>query len=175
MAIGAAASLASSIIGAVSSANANRKANALINTQKKDNRKWYDNQMSQDYIQRSDVQAVLKKQKELLDAQYDRAQATSVVAGGTDEALAMQKAKANEALADTMTNIAGQAASYKDSVDQQYRQQDAALTQQQIGVYQNKAQQIAAAAGQGVTAGLNLVGASIGTPGTNKNVNKSSN
>lgn len=161
LAAGAAASLASSIIGAVGSANATRKANALINTQKTENRRWYDSQMSQDYLQRSDTQAILKKQKELLDAQYNRAQATNAVAGGTDEALAMQKAQANETLAETMTNVAGQASSYKDSVDQQYRAQDAALTQQQVAAATGQSQQIAQAAGQGVTAGLNLMGSAI--------------
>ena len=107
-AAGAAASLASSIIGAVGSAKATREANALINTQKVKNRNWYDSQVSQDYMQRSDTQAILKKQKELLDAQYNRAAATNVVAGGTDEALAMQTAQANDTVADTLTNIAGE-------------------------------------------------------------------
>ena len=161
-AAGAAASLASSIIGAVGSAKATREANALINTQKVKNRNWYDSQVSQDYMQRSDTQAILKKQKELLDAQYNRAAATNVVAGGTDEALAMQKAQANDTVADTMTNIAAQASSYKDNIEQQYRQQENALTQQQIAAAQGKAGQIAQAAGQGVSAGLNLMGTGIG-------------
>lgn len=160
--IGAATSLASSIIGAVSSAKATREANALINTQKVNNKNWYDSQVSQDYMQRSDTQAILKKQKELLDAQYNRAAATSVVAGGTDEALAMQKAQANDTVADTMTNIAAQASSYKDNIEQQYRQQENALTQQQVAVAQGKAEQIAQAAGQGVSAGLNLMGNALG-------------
>lgn len=161
-AAGAAASLASSVIGAVRSAEATREANALINTQKVKNKNWYDSQVSQDYMQRPDTQAILKKQKELLDAHYNRAAATNVVSGGTDEALAMQKAQANDTVADTMTNIAAQASSYKDNIEQQYRQQENALTQQQIAAEQAKAGQIAQAAGQGVSAGLNLMGTGIG-------------
>lgn len=171
LAVGAAASLASSILGAVKSANAGKKANALINTQRADNKKWYDTQMGQDYLQRSDAQAILKKQKELLDAQYDRARATNAVAGGTDEALAMQQAKANETLADTMTNMAAQSSAYKDSIEQQYRQQDAALAQQQIAQAKGQSQQIAQAAGQGVSAGLNLMGSAIGAGGIKKSKN----
>lgn len=171
LAVGAAASLASSILGAVKSANAGKKANALINTQRADNKKWYDTQMGQDYLQRSDAQAILKKQKELLDAQYDRARATNAVVGGTDEALAMQQAKANETLADTMTNMAAQSSAYKDSIEQQYRQQDAALAQQQIAQAKGQSQQIAQAAGQGVSAGLNLMGSAIGAGGIKKSKN----
>lgn len=161
IAAGAATSLASSILGAVGSANATKNANALINSQKVKNRNWYNSEISQDYMQRADTQAILKKQKELLDAQYNRAAATNVVAGGTDEALAMQKAQANDTVADTMTNIAAQASSYKDNVEQQYRQQDNALTQQQIAALQGKAGQVAQAAGQGISAGLNLMGSVI--------------
>lgn len=160
-AAGAAASLASSVIGAVGSANATREANALINTQKAKTQRWYDDQMSQDFLQKPDQQAILKKTKELLDAHYNRAEATNVVAGGTDEALAMQKAQANESVADTMTNMAAQSSAFKDSVEQQYRQQENALAQQQIAVAQGKSGQIAQAAGQGVSAGLNLMGSVI--------------
>lgn len=160
--VGAATSLASSIIGAISSAKANKRANNLINTQRQENRDWYNNRMSQDYTKRSDNQAILKKQKEMLDAYYNRAQAGQAVSGGTDEAVAMQKAAANASLADTMTNMAAQSSSYKDAIEQQYRAQDAALNQQQVGAQQNKAAQTAAAAAQGVSAGLNLFGSAMG-------------
>ena len=70
------------------------------------------------------------------------------MAGGTDESLALQKAAANEAMGETMANVAAQAADYKDSVEEQYRQNEAALNQQEIANEQNKAQSIAAAAGQ---------------------------
>lgn len=171
LAVGAATSLASSIIGAVGSANAARKGNALISAEKTKNKKWYDSQMNQDYINRPDNQAILKKQRELLEEQYKRARATNIVAGGTDEALAMQQAKANETLADTMSNMAAQSASYKDSVDQQYRQQDAALTQQQVAQNMAQSQQVAQAAGQGVSAGLNLMGAAMNKEGITKEKN----
>ncbi len=167
-AIGAATALGSAIYGAIKSRNANRKASNLISTLKNDNRRWYESEMAQDYTQRSDTQAILKKQKELLEAQYNKARATNVVAGGTDEALAMQKAQANDTLADTMTNIAAQASAHKDNINQQYRQQNTALTQQQAGVYTGQGQQVAQAAGQGVSAGLNLVGTGLESTNTPK-------
>ena len=146
--IGAAAQIGSSIYGAVKSSQANKRAEAMLQNQRDENRKWYDQKMTEDYMQRSDVQNVLRKQRELLNEQYQRARATNIVAGGTDESLVLQQQAANEAMGDTMADIAANAADYKDSKENQYRAQDAALNQQQIGVEQAKAQSIAQAAGQ---------------------------
>lgn len=146
--IGAAAQVGSSIYGAVKSSQANKRAQQMIQNQRDENKKWYDQRMAEDYMQRSDVQNVLRKQRELLQEQYQRARATNIVAGGTDESLALQQQAANEAMGNTMADIAANAANYKDSVENQYRAQDAALNQQQMGVQQAKAQSIAQAAGQ---------------------------
>lgn len=146
--IGAAAQVGSSIYGAVKSSQANKRAQQMIQNQRDENKKWYDQKMAEDYMQRSDVQNVLRKQRELLSEQYQRARATNIVAGGTDESLALQQQAANEAMGNTMADIAANAANYKDSVENQYRAQDAALNQQQIGVEQAKAQSIAQAASQ---------------------------
>ena len=146
--LGAAAQVGSSIYGAIESSQANKRAQQMIQNQRAENKKWYDQKMAEDYMQRSDVQNVLRKQRELLQEQYQRARATNIVAGGTDESLALQQQAANEAMGDTMANIAANASAYKDSVEQQYRAQDAALNQQIIGVEQGNAQAIAQAAGQ---------------------------
>jgi hypothetical protein len=146
--IGAAAQIGSSIFGAIKSSQANKRATEMIQNQRAENKKWYDQKMAEDYMQRSDVQNVLRKQRELLQEQYQRARATNIVAGGTDESLALQQQAANEAMGDTMADIAANASAYKDSVEQQYRDQDAALNQQMIGVEQGNAQAIAQAAAQ---------------------------
>lgn len=162
--IGALVGVGSSIYGAIKSSQAAKRAENLLTTNSNnlldENRKWYDRKMAEDYTKRADIQNVLRKQKELLQEQYSRARATNAVAGGTDEALAMQQAAANETLGDTMADVAAQASSYKENAEEQYRAQDAAIkqqsTQQQVGILQNQAQQIANAAGQvgKATAGL---------------------
>lgn len=159
--IGGATALGSAIYGAVKSSKANKKAQQLIQQQRDDNKRWYDVKMAQDYTQRSDVQAAIKRQRELLQEQYENARKSKVVAGGTDESVALQQQAANRALSDTATDIAAQAANYKDSVEQQYRAQDAALNQQQIQNYQQQAASTAQAASQAVNAGVNLVGQGI--------------
>ena len=146
--IGAAAQVGASIYGAVKSSKANKKAEDMIYNQRDDNKRWYELRMRENYLQRSDSQNALRKQREILQDQYQRAKAMNVVAGGTDESLALQQAAANESLGDTMADIASQASSYKEGVEDQYRAQDAALNQQLIGLEQAKAQNIAQAAGQ---------------------------
>lgn len=146
--LGAAAQVGSAIYGAIKSSQANKRAEAMIQNQRDENKRWYDQKMAEDYMQRSDVQNILRKQRELLNEQYQRARATNIVAGGTDESLALQQQAANEVMGDTMANIAANAANYKDSVENQYRAQDAALNQQQVAAEQAKAQAIAQAAGQ---------------------------
>lgn len=146
--LGAATQVGASIYGAIKSSEANKRAEQLIQNQRDENKKWYDQKMAEDYMQRSEVQNVLRKQRDLLQEQYKRARATNLVAGGTDESLALQQQAANQIMGDTMGNIAANASAYKDSVEQQYRSQDAALNQQQIGVEQARANSIAQAAGQ---------------------------
>lgn len=146
--IGAAAQVGSSIYGAVKSSQANKKAQALIQNQRDENERWYNMRMAQDYTQRADVQNVLRKQRELFNEQYQKARSASVVAGGTEEAAAVQMAEANKAMGDTMAEIAAQSSDYKEGIEEQYRAKDDALNQQQVAVEQAKAQNIAAAAGQ---------------------------
>lgn len=142
------AKVGSSIYGAIKSSQANKRAERLLQNQRDENQRWYDQRMAEDYTQRTDVQNVLRKQRELLQEQYRRAQATNIVAGGTDESLALQKQAANEAMGETMANLAAQGADYKERVEEKYRATDAALNQQQIGIEQAKAKNIAEAAGQ---------------------------
>lgn len=152
--IGAVAQIGSSIYGAIKSSKAGKKAEALIRNQRDENQRWYHTKQAEDYTKRSDIQNILRKQKEMFSENYDRIRGTNAVAGGTDEALAMAQEGANAAMAEAAADIAAQSSSYKEGIETQYRQQDAALNQQQVAVEQGKAQQIANAAGQ--------VGAAVG-------------
>lgn len=163
--ISAGAALLSSAIGKAKSAEENNAARRLIANQRKENRRWYETKMGQDYTLRADVQAAINKQRELLDEQYKRARATNTVAGGTDASLALQRESANRATADTMSNVAANAAEYKDSIEQQYRAQDAALNQQQAQNHQQQAAQISQAASQAVNAGINGVANGLAAKG----------
>ena len=150
VALSAIAALGSAAVGAVGSAIQNKKAKDLIQQQRNDNRNWYNTRMSEDYTSRVDSQAVINKQRELLQQQAENARGRNLVAGGSPEAEAIEKAQANSSLAQTMSDISAQGAAYKDRVEQQYRQQDAQLNQQQAQIHSNQAQAIAQAASQAV-------------------------
>jgi len=157
-ATGAVAALGGAIYGGIKSGKLNRKAEAILQQQKKDNQRWYDVKMSSDYTQRADVQAAIKKQRELLNEQYERARATNVVSGGTDESLALQKQAANQSLSQTATDIASRAADYKDKVESNYMARKAGLEDQERLNLQQRAAATAQAASQVVNAGLGMVG-----------------
>lgn len=146
--LSAAAKVGSSIYGAIKSSQANKKAMDMIQNQRDENRQWYNQKMSEDYLQRSDIQNVLRKQRELLNEQYKRARATNIVAGGTDEQLALQQQAANETMGNTMADIAANASDYKEGVESQFRSQDAALNQQIASEHKTQAKEIADAAAQ---------------------------
>lgn len=157
-ATGLLASTAAAIYGGIKSGKLNRQAEKILQQQKTDNQNWYNIKKASDYTQRADVQAAIKRQRELLNEQYDRARATNLVSGGTDEALAMQKQAANQSLADTATDIAARAADYNDAVESQYMGRKASLEDQERLNLQQRAQQVAQAASQTVNAGLQMVG-----------------
>ena len=154
----AVATLGSAAIGAISSAQQNKRARSILQQQKSDNQNWYNTRMSEDFTNRVDSQAIITRQRELLDEQARNARGANAVAGGTPESEAIAKAQANSSLAQTMSDIAAQGAAYKDSVEQAYRQQDAALRQQVGQIAHNQAMATAQAAGQAVNAGINLLG-----------------
>lgn len=156
--IGAAAGLGSSILSAIQSKKNNDNAQRILDDRKAENEAWYKSRMGRDYTMRSDAQAVFNKQKELLQQQYNNARAANIVAGGTDESLAMQTQAANNSLAQTMSGIAADAASYRDQVESQYEAKNDALAQQQANIYSKQAEANAAAGAQAVNSSLNLIG-----------------
>ena len=160
-ALGGIAALGSAVYGAIASSKRNKEAKNLIAEQRKENKDWYNTKMSSDYTQRSDAQAVLKKQRELLAERFRAEKAAQAVAGGTDEDIAAAKQADADSVAQTMTGLAENASSYKDQVEQQYRAQDAALNQQQAAALQAQANATAAAAGQAVNAGIGMMGAAM--------------
>lgn len=146
--LGAVGSIGSAIYGAVKSSELNRTANALLENQINGTRDYYNRRLSEDYMNRSDVQSALTKQRELLDEQYKRARATNAVSGGTDESLALQKEAANKSLSETMGSIASAASSYRDRLEEQYRNEMKSYTQERRGILNAQADAVAQAASQ---------------------------
>ena len=152
--IGAAISAASAIYGGIKSSQAAQEANDKVEAMKRENKAWYDRRYNEDPLQRTSAQRVLTKTQEMLRQRNKAAAGRQAVMGGTEESVAAEKARNNEALAEVASRIAAQGDAQKDAIEQQYRATKAGLTQQQIGIEQQRAQNIAqATAGVGQAAG----------------------
>lgn len=156
--IGSGLSVLGSVAGAIGSARAQKKADKMVAQQKAKNQAWYERNYNQNFLQRSDAQQVLENTRKFYDERMKRSAGANVVMGGTDEALAMEKAAANETIADTMAGINADAASYKDAIEQNYMNQDMALAQQQIAGQQQRAQNIAQAGSNVSSMGAGILG-----------------
>ena len=140
-----------SAVGGIASGVAGRRAakrNArILDSQAQRAKDWYEQEYYSDFTQRSDAQAALNRAREILGDRYRNAQAAAAVSGATDESVAQQKAAANQTLADVTGNIAERADAYKEQVRANYEQQLDAIDQARMGVNNQKARNVATAAG----------------------------
>ena len=150
--IGGVLAAGSAIYGGIKSSKAAAEANEITRKQQLQNRTWYDMRMNEDYTKRADSQAAINKARELLLEHQRNVSASQAVAGTTDEAAALAKQSANNTIGDVTTNIAAQAANYKENVENQYMNRDAQLAQQEQSNLNQKAQNIANATGQASSA-----------------------
>ena len=151
--LGAAIGAASSLYGAYKSSEAAKEANRKVAEMQRENQNWYDRRYNEDPLQRASAQRVLTRTQEMLRDRNKAAAGRAAVMGGTEESVAAEKARNNEALAEAASRIAAQGDAQKDAIEQQYRATKQGLTQQQIGIEQQRANNIAqAAAGVGKAA-----------------------
>jgi len=156
--IGGGLQLAGSIAGSIASARAAKKANKMVEAQKAKNQAWYDRNYNQPATQRADAVDLMNRSREYMDNRNQRSAMTNAVMGGTDEALAMDKANTNQVLAETAANINAQADQRKDAIEQNYMDQDTALTNQQFNTQMQKAQNISQAASGASAGAAGIVG-----------------
>lgn len=138
--ISGATNLVGGLIGGIRAGRQRTKINSDIDGQNAANEAMYNSQVYSDYTQRADSQNLLKQLRENLDRQTNRANNTAVIAGGTQEAQAIQKEAANKTISDTMTNLGAMGQRWKDSVTNRYLARRDALSNQKIGTMQQAAQ-----------------------------------
>ena len=115
-----------------------------------------------DYTKRSDFQALMAKQKELLDAQYAREKGVNAVIGNNDAAVYAQKQANAQSIANTMSNAGAIASSYKDAIQSQITQNQMAKTNFTASEHARRAQTIAGAGGNALKAMFGLADADYG-------------
>ena len=151
---------AASVIGGIKARQAAQKANAMLDQQKAENQAWYDRRYNEDATQRADAQRILTMTMDRMRRRNQAAAGTAAVMGSSPETVAAEKQANAQALADAASQIAAAGAARKDQVENQYLANKNALTQQQIGVQQQQAQNIAQAT-QGASQALMGAGAAV--------------
>ena len=156
--IGGGLKAAGAIFGGASAARAAKKAARNIKEQQKENQDWYDRRYNEDATQRADAQRILTLTEQSIRERNKEAAGAAAVMGGTEESVAATKAANAQALADATAQIAVNAESRKDNIEQQYLQRDADLNSQLNQLQMQKAQAISQAV-QGVAdAGAGIAG-----------------
>jgi hypothetical protein len=164
--------LVGSVFGTISAAKQARKANKLLNQEAQENQDWYNKNYNQDYTQTASNQALINKTAEMLRNRSSAEAGRQAVGGGTDESVAQEKEQDNQALGNSVQNIAAQADARKNQVENQYQNQKTSIDNAKIGVANNQAQNIASAT-SGLAGTLGTVVANSGTGGaatTKKNL-----
>lgn len=160
--------LGSTIAGLAASKKENDKSENRLNEYEGNKEAWFNQKLNQDYMTRSDVQNVLRKDREMYEERMRKARAMNVVSGGTDESLALQQEAAMKTHGNTIADIASNAAAYNDSIEQQQQQfKDTMLNARQeisanrVNAITQAASQAAGFGSSAMTAGLNGVVNSI--------------
>jgi len=158
-AIGAGASIASSIFGGAKAAKAQQEAAARQRRQEAKEESWYNRRYNEDYADTAAGQNLVRRAKSALQANVRRAEGARAVAGGTDASVAMAKEQANKALGDTISNIAATDQGRKAQVDNMHRQAEAQFAQQDMNREMQRAQNITNAAQSASNAMMSVAGA----------------
>lgn len=136
-----------SIFGGRAASKAMKRVKANIEAQRKKNEQWYDRRYNEDATQRADAQRMLTQVEDSIKQRNQAAAGTAAVMGGTTESVAAAKAANNQALADTTSQIAADAAARKDNIEATYMQNDNAFANQLNNLEMQKAKNIQAGAG----------------------------
>ena len=140
--ISAGLGLASSIYGGIKASQAMKNVKANLEEQQKRNEDWYNRRYNEDVTQRADTQRLLTIAAENIKNRNRGAAGRAAVMGGSQAALAAERAANNQTLADITGNIAANADERRDRIEQQYQQRQAGLESQLNQLESNKANAI---------------------------------
>lgn len=145
-AVGAALAVGSSLWGGAKASDAANKVNKMIESEKANDNAWYRRRYNQRFADTAAGQEYRRQAMEVAGKIWKRADGARRVAGATDESAALAKEAGNKIVGDTIGGMAARDTQRQDAVDAQHRSIQHQLTQQQIGVEQQRAAQITNAA-----------------------------
>lgn len=145
---GAVGNLLGGVFGAIGSAKAARKAKeAQLQTNQELgslNQEMFNRNYYQDIMARSDTQAALKAQRDLMKESLKQQQRTAAITGATPESIVAAQQGMNDSLSNTISGIQANASAIKDNAYNNYMAQKGNLAQQkgqiEANYWQNKGQ-----------------------------------
>lgn len=166
-ALGAAAGLASSLIGGSQASKAARAAERRQREQEASEGAWYQRRYNEDYVDTAAGQNLVRRAKEYAKENWKKAAGAQAVAGGTDAATQMAKDAGNKMVGDTIADIAATDQQRKSQVDAMHRQAEQGFAQMDMDREMQRAQNITTAA-QNASNAMMSIGAAVDQGGGSK-------
>ena len=154
-AIGAVASIGSSIFGGIKKRKAMKKQKRILDGQMQENDQWFNAEYGRDVLDNPESRSYLKSISDKLRKQNRAMENNAVATGATHENMLAQKQAANEVMSDAVNNVVAQQTARKDGIRQQYMankqsilNNQRTLAAQQAGNVADMASSIAGGVGQ---------------------------
>lgn len=164
--------IASSGVAAGKAAKAKRKAQedeARVSAQEAKNEALFNKQYYQDITKRSDMQNMLRLMEENQRNSEERASAQGAIMGATDSQQLAEREGIRKSYADSMADLASNAAQLKDAYMENYMNRASGLFDKKMeigdrlsGIYTNEASQMSQAGANLFSTGASLLGAGLG-------------
>lgn len=161
-----AGSIASSLFGGAAARRARKKAAQERNYRANEEKAWYDRAYNTDYLDTKAGQNLLRKAQEVGNEYVKRADGAAAVGGATASSVAQAKESANNAMSNTIANIAASDTSRKQQVDDNHHNNVIAQSREREQAYNEQAAQTTSAA-------QNMSNALMTAAGSLNNNNKS--
>ena len=174
-ALGAAAGIATSLIGGSQASKAAKEAERRQRRQEAQEEAWYNRRYNEDYIDTKAGQNLVRRAKDFAKENWKKASGAQAVAGGTAAATAMAKEAGNKMMGDTIANIGANDENRKMQADNLHRQAQNQFAQMDMAREMQRAQNITNAA-QSASNALMSVGSAVDQASTRSaNLNGGSN
>ena len=159
-ALGAAAGIASSLIGGSQASKAAKEAERRQRRQEAQEEAWYNRRYNEDYIDTKAGQNLVRRAKDFAKENWKKASGAQAVAGGTAAATAMAKEAGNKMMGDTIANIGANDENRKMQADNLHRQAQNQFAQMDMAREMQRAQNITNAA-QGASNAMMSIGSAV--------------
>ncbi len=155
--ISAALAIGGAIYGGVKASQAAKKQEDALKKREKENEDWYNRRYNEDPTTRADAQRILTMTSEKIKQRNKALAGRSAVMGGDDAAVAVEKERNAQAMADAISNIYALGEARKDDIEDKYMRRKDEIENAHINMEQQKAQNIASAVSGGVSGASNAI------------------